>query len=512
MEKYTDRQSYDSLQIPLLDKSVYTELSGDFTLPDYQPEIKRLLQVRASVLPPSKYVGDNGASLAGGIDYYVLYTGSDNALYCAPLNAEYKVEIPFDGIEGMGDGYLHDLSCAADSVPDMLSARVLAPRKVSIKCRLKSRAQIFGEAVLENHSEDGEEGLQVLTCRLNAMRRYAGMSDMIRVTDEMILDGRDGEKRVISADGKILIGETAVSGGAVVCRGDLYLKLMLCGDDGDAPYVTLRKIPISGSVAIEGAVAGASASATGCLGELNITVEESRIGIEAGVLLEAEVCVGEEVSFVKDVYSVSRRAENHYKSLPVISDAVCFGGNFTLSDSLNTDEIGIAQGSRVIDVSGVAQTDETVTEGDICAAHGRVKLSMLCEKDGEYSVAETEVPFTYRVPISGEYDRAMAYAEVISSRARVDGALVGVDAEIAVSGMAMHCKKEKMVSEIGFGDPIERGRGETVVCYPSGEDTLWSVAKRYGALLESIKRANGIKSDGDSDSRTTLEGVKYLVI
>ena len=69
-----------------------------------------------------------------------------------------------------------------------------------------------------------------------------------------------------------------------------------------------------------------------------------------------------------------------------------------------------------------------------------------------------------------------------------------------------------MVSEIGFGDPIERGRGETVVCYPSGEDTLWSVAKRYGALLESIKRANGIKSDGDSDSRTTLEGVKYLVI
>lgn len=78
--------------------------------------------------------------------------------------------------------------------------------------------------------------------------------------------------------------------------------------------------------------------------------------------------------------------------------------------------------------------------------------------------------------------------------------------------MAMLCKNEKMLFEIGFGDAIERGRGETVVCYPSGEDTLWSVAKRYGALLESIRRANGIKSDAESDSRATLEGVKYLVI
>ena len=32
------------MQVPINEKTLVTELSGDFTLPDYQPEIKRLLQ------------------------------------------------------------------------------------------------------------------------------------------------------------------------------------------------------------------------------------------------------------------------------------------------------------------------------------------------------------------------------------------------------------------------------------------------------------------------------------
>ena len=56
------------IQVPINEKNVITEMSNDFTLPDYQPEIKRLLHVSASVLPPTKYVGDSESELSGGID------------------------------------------------------------------------------------------------------------------------------------------------------------------------------------------------------------------------------------------------------------------------------------------------------------------------------------------------------------------------------------------------------------------------------------------------------------
>ena len=512
MEKYTEKPEVGCFQQMICDKSVFTDFSGDFTLPDYQPEIKRLLRVSASVLPPSKYVGDHGASLAGNIDYYVLYTGSDNSLYCAPLSAEYKVDVPLDRADDIGDGYLQNLSASACTVPDMISGRVTAPRKISIKCRLMSRVQIFGELPLESGFDDVDDSLQVLHGSCRSLKRCSSVGEAVRVTDEMIIDGRDGEIRVVSAEGKVLITETAVSGGEVFCRGDLYLKLLLCREGGALPYVAWRKMPISGSVAIENADQGASASARGSISELSITVEENRIGIDVGVLLEVESCNGEEVGYVKDVYSVSRLAANSYKDVSTLAAGESFGGNFTLSDSVSLDEAGIAHGAKIIDVCGVAKTEDGIGDGERCSVSGRVRFSLLCEKDGEFSVCEVELPFNYKTAISGEYSKISSCAEVISARARVDGERVGIDAEIGVSGVACLLENRKMLSEVAFGDAVNYGRGEFVVCYPSGDDSVWSVAKRYGAELSKLCKANGVSDDLPADSPETLDGVKYLVI
>ena len=55
----------------LCDRRVVTELSSDFSLPDYQPEIKRLLSVRATASPADKirrYGGGGGLGNGGLFD------------------------------------------------------------------------------------------------------------------------------------------------------------------------------------------------------------------------------------------------------------------------------------------------------------------------------------------------------------------------------------------------------------------------------------------------------------
>ena len=71
-----DEMGMDFLQwvtVPMCDRTVTTEVSGDFTLPDYQPELRRLLSVVPTVLPPAKYVGSGRVELNGTVDYLVLY-------------------------------------------------------------------------------------------------------------------------------------------------------------------------------------------------------------------------------------------------------------------------------------------------------------------------------------------------------------------------------------------------------------------------------------------------------
>ena len=86
----------EGIQIPLCDKTVLTEVAGDFSLPDYQPEIKRLLRIRPCVLPAAPYAGSGSAEFSGTLDYYVLYMGNDGGLYCAPLHTEYALSVPFE--------------------------------------------------------------------------------------------------------------------------------------------------------------------------------------------------------------------------------------------------------------------------------------------------------------------------------------------------------------------------------------------------------------------------------
>lgn len=510
MEKYSNSGA-SRLQIPVTDKNVVTELSGDFILPDYQPEIKRLLRVGAVVLPPSKYISDREAELAGNVDYYVFYTGSDNAPYCAPLTAEYKITMPLD-YDPEGDGFLNSPGCGAVILPDMISGRVTAPRKINIKCRLKSRVQVFGDIPVEDGYSHGEDGLQVLRGEVLASEYLRGVGDVWKVSDEMICDSRDGDIRVVSAEGRTLLSEVTATENGVVCRGDLYLKLLLCREDEGVPYAVMRKIPLSGNVGVEGARVGDSAGAKACVCELNVTVEEGRIGIDAGVMTEAQVAHSESVRYVKDVYSASRNSENEYKTVGIPTNAVCFGGNFTLSDSLSLDESGIAPGARIIDASGIASVEEYSFEGGKCNMIGKAKFSMMTEKDGEFGISEIELPFSYKAALGGELSRAMCECEVISVRARADGERVGVDAEIGVNGAAYAIKNERMLANAAFGDGIESARGEIVVCYPANEDTLWSVAKRYGAVLDDLRAANKLSSDISPDSEDSLKKINFLVI
>ena len=290
------------------------------------------------------------------------------------------------------------------------------------------------------------------------------------------------------------------------------MKLLLCREDGGAPFVTSRKIPISGNVAVEGAKVGDSASAKGSVCELNVTVEESRIGIEAGVLTEVQVAHSEGVRYVKDVYSASRKSENEYKTVAVPTGAVCFGGNFTLSDSQSVDETGIAPDARIIDASGIASVEEYFFDGGRCNLSGKAKFSMLTEKDGEFGICELELPFSYKATVGGEPSRASCECEVISVRARADGERVGLDAEISVSGSAYAISNERMLANAAFGDEIERAGGEIVVCYPAGDDTLWSVAKRYGAALDDLRATNKLSSDISPDNASSLEKINFLIV
>ncbi len=501
------------MQAPMGDRTVITELSEEFSLPDYQPEMKRLLRVKATVLPTDQYVGAGNAECSGRIDYCILYTGNDGAIYCTNQSGEYHfstpLEIPSDYEAGEG------ILCHAESAVEQTGGRVMAPRKLAVKCRLRSRVRLYGTRVLgEPIESDGS--LERLCGESEYAAVFVGKSEPIRLADEVVCDDREAPVRVICGEGQVFVSEAAAGSGTVHCKGEVCLKLLCCREDeGETavPYAILRRIPFSHSVDAEGTEVNCEACANGVCSEMQITVEDGKILCEVGVELQAKAMRRERFAYTRDLYSTKMAGENSYRTVEFPTAIKCANGNMTLNTSLTPEEAGIREGMTVVDLTGSATVSTTEVEKGKYRFGGKCRFHAILTDGEEISSQEFEVPFRYELDGGKEIPADCEItAEVISCRGKNDGERIGVDAELAFALRLCGKEEIRVLSDAVFDGELQRSDAVYRVCFPDRRDTLWSVAKRYHSPISELAEQNRLADAPAADAPDSLSGVKYLVV
>lgn len=530
-----------TVQLPLPPRELTAEVTGDFTLPDYQPEIKRLLRIGVNLLPPNRFAGGGGTDLTGSMDYYVLYVGQDGGVYCAPLSAEYRLETKGEadgGIPPVGEPMI----CLCDLSSDVPVGRVLAPRRLNIRCKVKARVGAYGECPLEAGAVEGDPTVETLTAEAAVGRLYWGMGEVLPLQDDVILSPADGDMRVVCAEGQVMVTEAAPSMGAVNCRGEVMVKLTLAPAESAAEFametatpraasewtVLRRKIPFSQAVETEGVTPACTATACGYCSEISVEMEDGQLHVDVGVICEARAQSNETVTYVKDLYSTRRESTCRYAVYPAEQALRAVNGNFTLSDSLPLSEAGIDPTARVVDITATAIPEGLTADPakSRCVLTGKCRCHLILLRDGEYAIAEPELPFRYEFDDSGLMRSAVSLEKedntgaplfdgqvlVVNCRARMDGERVGIDAELAVSVRTRRPTPFTALVEALSGEEVTRHRGEYVICFPAPTDTVWSVAKRYHAPMAALTAANNLPAGIRPDGAESLEGVGYLIV
>ncbi len=528
--------SHRTVQVPLLNRELSTEVSGDFSLPDYQPEIKRLLRIRAVALPPTGTADSGSMELSGTLDYFVLYMGHDNALYCAPLSTEYQLEIaPEDGrsMAAAGEPFL----CICDATAEPPVGRVTAPRRLNIRCKLNAKAKVYGECPLDTAGDGMDSSsTEVLTDTTEVGRLYAGLGEPLPLQDDLILSPSESEWRVICAEGQVLMTEAVPANGAVNCRGEVTVKLTLCPAESpeifadDAPpepatmplTVMQRKIPFSQSVELDGVTVACAATACGHCTDISVEMEEGHVHVDLNLITEVRAQKNELLSFVKDLYSTRQETNARYVTYPTERGARVLNSNVSLNDSVALADIGVEPGARVVDATAVATPEalQIDAERGRCILTGTCRAHLLTTREGEYGAAVMELPFRYEfedpallADTSGAEETAFdGSVRVVTCRGRMDDERAALDAELAISLRTARPAPLTAPTELTAGEDVLRRRGEYVICFPSPTDTLWSVAKRYHAPMAALTAANNLPTGVPADAAESLEGVGYLIV
>ena len=466
------------LSAVLFERSFGAEASADFILSDYQTEIRRILHVSQTVLPPSKYVGNDSAEFNGTIDYQVMYIGADGGIYSIPLSSDYSFSTPIDKAEHKD--VIADVSVLCSVSPESVSTRVSSPRKLTIKSRLRPCVRAYAKipATARLGSDASPTDVYKRMVSTSCVQCECGTSDVFSVSSTLPFDSED--IRVVFAESKIDVTDAQISGNSVCCKGNVLISL-LCVSEESGQYKKLTaKTGFEGDVDTEQVLNG-SVRVNGIPSEMSVTITDSGIECTVGILLQAEVCTDAPVEYTADVYSVKKQCDCVMRGVESRSKQLCRTSNFTVSERLPLSSTGIPEEAEILYTTASVNMDKCDTSDNKYVFSGNGVFTVIYKKEGDVYSSDVSVPIKYLADAESALPPACfdCTAWVLDNNTKVADGNLCIDAEIGISAECFASNKLSVVDRVVFGEDIPPREPEIVVCYPSASDSVWSVAKRY---------------------------------
>lgn len=506
---------------------ILSEAGCDYTLPDYLPEIRKILSVRAEVLPGMPFEGGAGVEFGGSVLHHVIYADGEGRLQALPLHADYSLSA------GAGDGELTGMF--ADTAALGTVCRLGGPRKISLRTRLESRLRLFTRESVEPDvrgmgSEADRASLETLSERVESERSCPVRSPEIALTATMRLDGTGEGTRAVYGGGGVLVNECRTENGGITARGEVWLRV-LCTENEGSPYVLRERVPFDTHVECEGVREGDACVGHGRLlsCDLSITLGEGEENgaVTADLSMEVECCATTKQSCVPTValYSTAYEMACEHRDLTYQRPLGVAMGHYTVSGRRARTECDAEEASTVVDAHGRVELGTVTSEGGRAVVSGRVLCDLIFTEPpaGEglsptLLSAPIECPFRIETDLrieAGAIPSFVCHADLIGARGRIEEKTLSVDCEIALWVRAFEKKETRILAsaEPAGALPAER-RGCVRVVYPQKGDTLFSLAARYHKKRATLASENGLSEAAlaNATSAASLDGVHHLLI
>ena len=225
------------------------EETAETIVPDYCPDIARIIDTDGKVYLHSREIRDGKAELDGTVRVTVLYTPDGEAgIRTLEFSSPFHVETDSRLLQGCQH-------LTAETETELLETRMLNPRKVFTRCRLVSRLNGYRKTKLQLCTGlECEPALCVekRTDVQNATFLTRVTEKDFTFTDIMHLSpGRDGAAELISSRVRSAVTETKLVGTKLIFKGMFSLSCLYRTAEGVC-CTTTAELPFSQIMEVDG--------------------------------------------------------------------------------------------------------------------------------------------------------------------------------------------------------------------------------------------------------------------
>lgn len=488
-------QGIDKITVVNGDTQMTSEVSEEFSLPDYVPEVRRVLTVRATVLPEHKYLSDSSLEFGGTVTYSVIYTDDMGNLCAIPLSSTYEAKA-----QVMPNTQMTSINTVVEST----SVRVTAPRKMIAKSKLKNRIICLGVSDIsekitpkssadELYIERKTEPISTLSIKNEALQN-------VRISEKLEAP-EDADLKPIWCDAGVVLTDVKSQSDSISVRGEVMVKCLCAGMGKE--QILLKSFPLSEIVEAEGCSLNDMVRGDARVVSLTISNEENdnknELFFDMNLEIECEVARNSENMITKDAYSTKYESNETYKNLDYYTTIKENNTSFTVSENIKRKDKEL---SEIITIIGDPVYEKSEIKGLKINHIGKLLLTVLGKSEPNENGEREYLSQSYEIPLKHEADIGKIAKGAISNcvftlgniSARNDEENMIVNGEIFVSYSLYDKNTVSMLDScvLKKENEIKRDNGCVRVCFPKEGEELWDVAKRYHVSVNKLKEQNDI--------------------
>ncbi len=485
-------------QKALLDTEMYTESVGDYILPDYDPEIRKILAVRTVLLDGERYETDGRVNCTGTLSHRVIYTDGEGKPSSVELNADYDYALPL-AEEGV------PLSISAEERVVTVLPRLSGPRKLAVKTKLHTHVVALSEGEMPAAWQGSLEAPEVLFSETVAADRYTGSDEYTYVADIRVPTKNTDDIRILSAEGACMMTEARAENDAVSVRGEVSIACLI--DDGGTAFSATARIPVEEAVPLFGAAFGSFATADGRVTKVSCEVSSDGEGgavIAATVELLITVFAGKNrtVPIAVDAFSPTHLLETETAEVSMTELRAMTMGSFPITGNISRAESDSEDATAVVAVYASPETGSVSAEKGLLVFSGECRVTaVLASTAGErvfYSSSVFTLPYrgTVECPSLSGHESIAGGVRLYDCRLVLDSDRLVFDATATFYATAVARRGEAVLSSLSPAGERDKDAGARILAvYPETGDTLWSIAKRHGVSPRSLVRVNRLPEE-----------------
>lgn len=486
----------------------------DFSLPDYCPDIQRILKCNVSPKITTRNISGDRLNIDGSVSVRLIYLDADKkSVRCCENSAPFSCSI---------DLRLSPENAAAvtSSRIEYMNCRAVTPRKIDIHGAIAVCAKVYNKDSQDITGSINGDDVQQKKSSVS-ISDLEGIGQQQFSISEMLDLGQNkpAPELIIRSDVSLVPGEYKNMINKVVIKGEALVKILYMGDISSGQLEVMEySIPFSQVIDVPGATEESK-----CTVVLEVLGHEEQIQgdnqgdsnlISEDIKASASVMAytDKDIEIVTDAYSTDYDLECSHEFVKLCKLSECIREPFSVKSVIEFTEFKI---SRVIDIWNDTSSVSGKYEDGKIICDGKMNVCILAidlEEIPFYIERIIDVPYKKDVDVNAEEVTVESNICPVAIGYRITGSgSIEVKADVKINANIYSCKKCSMIVSASASDSEPKSKDNSAaltIYYADCGESVWDIARRYYTSVDSIKDENDISSDTIEQNRMLLIPMK----